>query len=101
MRKILIFAAVVVLLLSGCVDKKEAQTDAPQQGETLDSSEPQTQQSGEQQSAEQSGEQSGEQGGEQQASEGETTSTEETLQELDNLLEELKDIDFADVDFAE
>ena len=87
MRKILIFVAVMVLLLSGCVDKKEAQTEAPQQKTTQGSSEPQAQQSTEQ-------------SGEQQASEGEATSTEETLQELDSLLEELKD-DFADIDFAE
>ena len=92
MRKILIFVAVVVLLLSGCVDKKEAQTDAPQQETTQGSSETQAQQSGESQAAEQSGEV--------QASEGEAASSEETLQELDSLLEELKD-DFADIDFAE
>ncbi len=85
MKKVLIFVAVIVLLMSGCADKKEAQSAAPQQEATQDASTTQAENS-EQQASDQSGTQA-------------SGDTQETLQELGDLLEELDDE--AVIDFAE
>lgn len=92
MRKILILAAVAVLLLSGCVEKKEAESDSPQRETIQDSSKTQVEKAAEEQN---------EQMPEETQAQEEAGSSEETLSELGDLLEELQDEDFADIDFAE
>ena len=98
MRKLLILVAVVVLVFAGCVDKEAAQTQAPEQEAAQGLS---ATQSHEPKAQETSSQSEWPADSESEIPDSGVSTTKETLEELGGLLEDLKDGDFADVEFAE
>ena len=98
MRKLLILVTVVVLVFAGCVDKENAQTDSPEQEAAQDLSATQSHEPKAQEESIQSAQPTD---SDSEVEDSDISSTKETLEELGGLLEDLKDGDFADIEFAE
>ena len=98
MRKLLILFAVVVLVFAGCVDKEAAQTEPPEQEAAQNLSGTQSHEPKAQETSIQSAQPTD---SESEILDSDVSTTKETLEELGGLLEDLKDGDFADVEFAE
>jgi len=98
MRKLLILVVVAVLLFSGCVDKKAIETSAEQPNVSPNAA---LAQENDIQKPDEPNQTDVAQPAAESDENSSKAATKETLQELEGLLEELQQGDFADIDFSE